>query len=95
MLLVDKGKSPTEFPQVIVVDFPKYRRQSWMESHQTWVPIPVNEARCKGNCCTRTGFPLIPPYGISIATYQGTTICELQRITHVIIKLNLKWKRLI
>ena len=51
---------------MIVVEFQKYRGQSWMESHPTWVPIPVNEARCEDNCCTRTGFPLIPAYGISI-----------------------------
>ena len=55
-----------------------------MESHPTWVPMPVNEARCEDNCCTRTGFP----YGISIAKSQGITIGELKQITHVIIKLN-------
>ena len=87
-IVFERGKSPPEFPQVIVVEFPKYRGQSWMESHPTWVLIPVNEARCEDNCCTRTGFPLIPAYGISIVKSQGTTIGELKQITHVIIKLN-------
>ena len=73
---------------MIVVEFPKYSGQSWMESHPTWVPIPVNEARCEDNCCTRTCFPLIPAYGISRAKSQGTTIGELKQITYVIIKLN-------
>ena len=63
--MFDKRTSPPEFPQVIVADYPKYRGQSWMDSHPTWVLIPVNEARCEDNCCITAGFPLIPAYGIS------------------------------
>ena len=89
-IVYNRDKSPPEFPEFIVVDFEKHDGPAWVDSHPTWIPISSMEVRCEDNCCSRTGFPLIPAYGITIAKSQGMTIGENQLITHAVIKLNAK-----
>ncbi|XP_066927171.1 uncharacterized protein [Clytia hemisphaerica] len=87
-ILFGRGKAPPEFPEAVVVDFPRYKGPAWLPEHPTWVPIPVNESRCENNCCSRTGLPLMPGYCIPISKSQGMTIGPNEPCTHIRIKLN-------
>ncbi|XP_066931788.1 uncharacterized protein [Clytia hemisphaerica] len=87
-ILYAEGEAPPSFPEAVVVDFPRYKGPSWLPEHPTWVPIPVNEARCDTNCCSRRGFPLMPGYCIPISKSQGMTIGPNEPCTHIRIKLN-------
>ncbi|XP_066910881.1 uncharacterized protein [Clytia hemisphaerica] len=81
---------PPQMPEIVVVDFPRYKGPVWDENHPTWVPITANIVTCEdvSKCCRRTGFPLITGYAITIAKSQGMTIGPKQQITNVIIKLS-------
>ena len=81
---------PPLLPEIVIVDFPKYRGPVWDEQHPTWVPITANVVTCEDvrKCCRRTGFPLITGYAITIAKSQGMTIGPNQQVTNVIIKLS-------
>lgn len=87
-IVYSEGSRPPQFPEIIVVDFPRYKGPVWLHSHPTWVPVPVNEGRCDDNCCSRSGFPLIPGYAITIAKSQGMTIGKGQTCTKAVIKLS-------
>ena len=87
-VLYAEGVGPPAFPEAVVVDFPRYKGPSWIHEHPTWVPIPVNEARCDSNCCSRRGLPLMPGYCIPISKSQGMTIGPNEPCTHIRIKLN-------
>ncbi|XP_066924267.1 uncharacterized protein [Clytia hemisphaerica] len=87
-ILYAEGEAPPSFPEAVVVDFPRYKGPSWLQEHPTWVPIPVNEARCDTNCCSRRGLPLMPGYCIPISKSQGMTIGPNEPCTHIRIKLN-------
>lgn len=71
-----EGKSPPDFPECVVIDFPRYKGPHWLESHPTWVPIPLNGGKCQDSLCNcrRQGMPFIPGYAIPIAKSQGMTI---------------------
>ncbi|XP_057294620.1 uncharacterized protein LOC130623148 [Hydractinia symbiolongicarpus] len=87
-IVYSEGSRPPQFPEIIVVDFPKYKGPVWLHSHPTCVPVPVNEGRCDDNCCSRSGFPLIPGYAITIAKSQGMTVGNGQTCTKAVIKLS-------
>ena len=70
-----------------MVDFPGYKGPPWFPSKPTWIPIPLNDGRCSKNCCSRSGFPLIPGYAIPIAKSQGLTIGVGNPVTHCRVKL--------
>ena len=70
-ILYERGKSPPDFPQCVVVDFPSYSGPSWLKDHPTWIPIPPRTSRCDRNCCSRVGLPLIPCHALPIAKSQG------------------------
>ena len=65
-----------EMPEIVVIDFTKYKGPVWDEHHPTWVPITANVVTCEDvkKCCKRTSFPLITGYAITIAKSQGMTI---------------------
>ena len=86
-ILYPENSRPPAFPEAIVVDFPRYKGPSWILEHPTWVPIPVDEGRCEKNCCSRTGFPLMPGYCVPISKSQGMTIGPSEACTHIRIKL--------
>ncbi|XP_066921518.1 uncharacterized protein [Clytia hemisphaerica] len=81
---------PPQMPEIVIVDFPRYKGPVWDEHHPTWVPITANIVTCEDvkKCCKRTGFPLITGYAITIAKSQGMTIGPNQQVTNVIIKLS-------
>ena len=82
------GEKPPNFPEAVIVDFPKYRGPSWISNKPTWIPITVNSVMCDNKCCSREGFPLIPGYAITIAKSQGMTIGKKEQINSAIIKLS-------
>ena len=86
-ILFEAGSGPPQFPNAVVVDFNGYKGPAWIVDHPTWVPIPVNQARCETNCCVRRGIPLMPAYAITIAKSQGMTIGKGKSATHCRIKL--------
>ncbi|MEO0685345.1 MAG: hypothetical protein AAFY76_09950 [Cyanobacteria bacterium J06649_11] len=55
-IVYKEGVKPPAFPEVIVVDFPKYKGQQWHPDHPTWIPIPLNKVYCDAKCCYREGF---------------------------------------
>ena len=73
-ILYAEDVAPPSFPIAVVVDFKRYKGPTWITDQPTWVPIPVNEARCESQCCTRRGIPLMPAYAITIAKSQGMSI---------------------
>ena len=87
-IVYKEGVKPPAFPEVIVVDFPKYKGQQWHPDHPTWIPIPLNKVYCDAKCCYREGFPLITGYALTITKSQGMTIGKNQQIINVIIKLS-------
>ena len=88
-ILYKEGKSPrnNEFPEVIMVEFPKYNGPAFNSDFPKWVPIPPIVTICDTFCCKRTGFPLTPAYAITINKSQGMTIGAGQQCTHAVIQL--------
>ena len=87
-IVYKEGISPPDFPEYIVVDFKNYDGPPWIQAHPTWIPVTKMTVRDEDNCCWRTGFPLIPGYGISIHKSQGMSIGDNELITHAVIKLS-------
>ena len=44
------------------------------EKRKTWVAIPMMEARCKNNICTRLYMPLSLAFAKTIHSFQGATV---------------------
>jgi len=89
-ILYPKDMKPPDFPDAVVIDFPSYKGPAWIDQHKTWIPVSVMDVRCESNCCSRTGFPLMPGYAITIAKSQGMSIGETKNASHVRIKLQQK-----
>ena len=64
--LYEEGKKPPELPDAVVCDFPDYNGPTWLQGQaavgrETWIPIPVNPSKHKGDdgCkASRKGLPL-------------------------------------
>ena len=89
-IICKQNVKPPHLPELVVVDFPRYKGPAWDVNHPTWVPITSNVVNCENvaKCCKRTGFPLTTGYAITIAKSQGMTIGPNQQVTNVIIKLS-------
>ena len=87
---VEDKKSPPDFPKYVIVDFPKYTGPAWIEEKPTWIPIAPQQGFCDNRCCSRTGFPLLPGYSMTIAKAQGCTIGANELVTHMRLKLQEK-----
>ena len=54
-----------------------------------YVALTNDTGICENKCnCQRTGYPLIPAYGITIAKAQGMNIGENQQIKKCLVELN-------
>ncbi len=64
-----------EFPEAIIVDVPDYNGPPFYESEPKWVPIlPMTETRSNGE--SRTQFPLVAGFALTINKAQGLTLEE-------------------
>ena len=87
----DEGVRPPNPPAFVVVDIPGYKGipgNVCIPGYPTYVPLTVDTGFCDMKCCQRTGYPLIPAYGITIMKAQGMTIGKNELIKKCVIKLN-------
>ena len=77
-IFYEEGMSPPEPPAFVIVDIPNFKGVPGNEcipGHPTYVALTPDTGFCEYKCkCQRTGYPLIPSYGITIAKSQGMTI---------------------
>ena len=53
-IICSRGKSPhDEFPNFILVEFPKCKGPPFMEDHPTWIHVPAIDRRLDCQCCKR------------------------------------------
>ena len=80
-----EGTATEKLPEYVLVDFSQYCEPSMYandknitseerEKRKTWVAIPMVEARCKNNMCTRLYMPLSLAFAKSIHSFQGATV---------------------
>ena len=64
------------FPEAIVVDVPEYRGPGFYLGQPTWVPLlPMTSVR-EGTRMTRTQFPIVAGFALTVNKAQGLTIKE-------------------
>ena len=72
-IICSRGKSPQdEFPNFILVEFPKFKGPPFMEDHPTWIHVPAIDRRLDFLCCKRRQVPLRPGFVTTIHRLQGT-----------------------
>ena len=64
------------FPEAIVCDFPDYCGPVFYPDEPTWVPILPMTAFKNGTRMTRTQFPLVPGFALTVNKAQGLTVKE-------------------
>ena len=88
----DEGMRPPHPPSFVILDIPGYRGipgNECIPGYPSYVAMTVDTSFCENKCkCQRTGYPLIPAYGITITKSQGMTIGQNEMIKRCIIKLN-------
>ena len=93
-IFYEKGVCPPQPPSFIIVDFPGYKGMPGNEcipGYPSYVALTVDTGFCENKCrCQRTGYPLIPAYGITITKAQGMTIGQNEMFKKCVIKLNEK-----
>ena len=79
------GTAHEKLPLFVLVDFPQYCGPNLYaddttmngiekDKRRTWVAIPMMEARCKNNICTRLYMPLSLAFAKTIHSFQGATV---------------------
>ena len=86
-ILYKKGASPPEFPEAVIVYFPKYTGPPWDINNPKFVPITAIRSKCESECCSRTGLPLMPGYSLPIAKAQGITVGKGQPAEYMRVKI--------
>ena len=72
-IICSRGKSPQdEFPNFILVEFPKFKGPPFMEDHPTWIHVPAIDRRLDCQCCKRRHVPLRTGFVTTIHRLQGT-----------------------
>ena len=63
-------------PEAIVVDIPDYKGPVFYSSDPTWVPLLPMTSRKKNTDMTRTQFPIVAVFALTVNKAQGLTIKE-------------------
>ena len=91
-IFYDEGMQPPQPPSFVIVDIPGFKGipgNECIPGHPTYVALTPDTGFCENKCrCQRTGYPLIPAYGITITKAQGMTIGQNEMIKKCIIKLS-------
>ena len=64
------------FPEALVIDAPDYIGPVFYTGEPTWVPILPLTAVKEGTRMTRTQFPVVAGYALTVNNAQGLTIKE-------------------
>ena len=64
------------FPEALVGDFPDYCGPTFYDGEPTWVPILPMTSMKQGTRMTRTQFPVVAGYALTVNKAQGLTIKE-------------------
>ena len=72
------------FPEAIVVDIPDYCGPVFYEGEPTWVPIPAMTSYKEGTKMTRTQFPVVAGFALTVNKAQGLTIKECKQTLWVV-----------
>ena len=64
------------FPEALVLDVPNYRGPAFYADEPTWVPILPMMAFKEGTRVTRTQFPVVAGFALTVNKAQGLTIKE-------------------
>jgi len=67
---------PAPFPEAIIVDIPDYKGPVFYSDQPTWVPILPMTSRKEQTRLTRTQFPLVAGFALTINKAQGLTMKE-------------------
>ena len=70
------GAKAGDFPEALVVDVPSYTGPAFYPEEPTWVPILPSTSVKDGTRMTRTQFPIVPGYAMTVNKAQGLTIEE-------------------
>ncbi len=65
-----------DFPESIVVDVPEYCGPAFYEGEPTWVPLLPMTSVKEGTRMTRTQFPIVAGFALTVNKAQGLTIKE-------------------
>ncbi len=65
-----------DFPEAIVVDVPEYCGPAFYEREPTWVPLLPMTSMKEGTRMTRTQFPIVAGFALTVNKAQGLTIKE-------------------
>ena len=71
-----RDAKPGTFPEALVVDVPEYTGPTFYAGEPTWVPILPCTSVKDGTRMTRTQFPVVPGYAMTVNKAQGLTIKE-------------------
>ena len=72
-IICSRGKSPQdEFPNFILVEFPRFKGPPFMEDHPTWIHVPAIDRRLDCQCFKRRQVPLRTGFVTTIHRLQGT-----------------------
>ena len=64
------------FPEALICEFPDYCGPAFYEDEPKWVPILPKTAVKNGTRMTRTQFPLVPGFALTVNKAQGLTVKE-------------------
>ena len=64
------------FPEALICEFPDYCGPAFYEGEPKWVPILPKTAVKNGTRMTRTQFPLVPGFALTVNKAQGLTVKE-------------------
>ena len=82
-IICSRGKSPQdEFPNFILVEFPKFKGPPFMEDHPTWIHVPAIDRRLDCQCCKRRQVPLRPGFVTTFHRLQGTMHTSSLLVNH-------------
>lgn len=70
------GAIPGDFPEAMVVKVPEYSGPTFYHGEPKWVPILPCTSVKDGTRMTRTQFPVVPGYAMTVNKAQGLTIKE-------------------
>ena len=71
-----EANKPAPFPEAIIVDIPYYKGPAFYLAQPSWVPILPMTSRKEKTRLTRTQFPLVAGFALTINKAQGLTMKE-------------------
>ncbi len=71
-----EANKPAPFPEAIIVDIPDYKGPAFYMGQPSWVPILPMTSRKEKTRLTRTQFPLVAGFALTINKAQGLTMKE-------------------